>query len=358
MTRLKLQPETKIGDRDGKIIAQISPEFSVIPWRLNQWSKITLSLNRRDPKLKPEFFTPGNRIILTFDNGLPNWGGVLDYPEEWDPDSYKITAYSPEWILQWRTTDRGRYFERQAAGEIATALLQEANGIADTGIQVRKMVSGITAHSVEYHFKDLYKIYTDSLAKISGEEFWIDTVHRDGRIYFELYWEVDRGAYKGDKVLLTEGRNISDLTLRKQGPIVNYWSLAGSGDSWGPDRLYAFSQSPNSISRYGLRMDAAIYSDVVMPETLNLAAESKLRETQYATNRWSVKALNISPALFASYDVGDTVRMIAPSYGWDGSDQMIRVISRLYDPTTGECILIVEEDTDPHRDGQYIPPRV
>jgi hypothetical protein len=40
------------------------------------------------------------------------------------------------------------------------------------------------------------------------------------------------------------------------------------------------------------------------------------------------------------------VRLITPSYGFNGYDEAVRVLMREFDPGSGRCTLVVEEPLD------------
>ena len=52
-------------------------------------------------------------------------------------------------------------------------------------------------------------------------------------------------------------------------------------------------------------------------------------------------AVNSKPALFADYGLGDSVRVILPSFGFGGTDESVRILAREFDPNSGACGLVV-----------------
>ena len=81
-----------------------------------------------------------------------------------------------------------------------------------------------------------------------------------------------------------------------------------------------------------------------LPTVTRKKTQALLEASKKPGKRWSIEVQNVKPALFSSYDVGDSVRLVAPSFGWDGFDGFISIEARYYDPTTRECVLVVEED--------------
>lgn len=337
-----------VGDRFGNVIAELTGELGPVSWRLNEVGKASLIMPRDDPKATEKNLRFGNRVIILFDNGLPNWGGIIDTPRTWDTDgSITATFYSAEQILGYRITDKGRYFDAQTPGGILQALLQEANAIRATGILPGTIGGGSSLHYPDYHFKDLLTILTDSITgRLSDHEFYIEPILSGGviRFYLSLYSRLGRVK---SGVALVEGRNLTDIKLREEGPLVNYWALAGGvtggGDSWGDDRITAIRENEESIGKYGLRQDSEITPDVVIQATLDANADKNLAETKEPTNLWDLKAISAAPAEYSAYHIGDTVRLFAPSYGFGGTNTTIRLTEREYDPASGFCRIVCEE---------------
>ena len=74
-----------------------------------------------------------------------------------------------------------------------------------------------------------------------------------------------------------------------------------------------------------------------------LPTNTRLAETKQPRNRLRVDAVNLAPARFQDYDVGDRVRVILYNYGFDGLDTNFRVITREYHVKKGYCRLILDE---------------
>jgi hypothetical protein len=93
---------------------------------------------------------------------------------------------------------------------------------------------------------------------------------------------------------------------------------------------------------YGMREDSEIYSGVIYGTTLDTHAATVIKKSARPSRKVSLGATNTAPALFASYDVGDSVRLILPSFNYD---QAVRVMAREFNPASGGCALVVEEKT-------------
>lgn len=334
-----------VATRSGNKLAEIDADVLNVSWRLNEIGKCEFTVAANNPKATAANLRFNNRVILQFDNGLPDWGGIIVPPRKWDGYDITVTALSAEAILKTRTTDRGRYFTSQTVGAIYQALIEEANAVSDTGIAIGSIFAGGDTHSPDYHFKSLFSIIQDSLSKrLSTMDFSITPTVTSTTVSFLANWHLTRGTTKTNVVLL-QGNNVQPLSLAEQGTIVNYWHTAGSGASWGADRLTADAFDSASIALYGLQEGSAIYGDVSEEGTLQTNANNLLSESAYPYNLFTVQAINAAPGYFADYDVGDIITLQAHNIGFGGTDTTVRVIAREFFPKDEICNLVVQEQT-------------
>jgi hypothetical protein len=338
-----IRPRTLIGDHFGRVLAEVNPTMSTLQWKLNDVSKVNLTISRTDPQVVEYNFLPGNRIFIEPGNGLPPWGGILDPPETWTVDELKTTAYSGEEVLRHRQTDRGRYFLDASPGFIFRSVITEALDRAPMNLAIGTVENVKSQHSPEYHLKDLLYICQNSLVRIADTDFWVQPTLDDGKINFTAHLYAYRGVERPNVVFI-DGHNVADLKLKRQGPIVNSWDTAGSGTGWGDtDRAYSHREDAASIARYGLRQGSSIHADILLQGTLDETTDFLLDETKDPRNRWSMTVTDTKPAAFEDYDIGDVCRLIAPDFGWNGFDGYVRVLSRNYDPRDDKCALVVED---------------
>jgi len=342
LTQTKTNLRVTVGDLTGRRLAEINPELKVISWRRNKVAKIPIAMSRGDTHLTEPNLRPGNRILIEFDNGLPPWGGIIDPPSKWTLDTYKTNGYSAEQLLFHRQTDRGRYFDAARASYIFKSVLEEAEAFVPEIIEIGSIQDEAELYYPDYHFESLMKV-AESLVNLAGIDFWIRPALVEGRIVFYAHMAQQRGSLKSG-VLLQEGLNIAEITLDEQGPVQNDWATAGSGQGWGDQRIYSAARDASSVSRYGLRQAAGIFSSIVDQATLDSNTAALLAASKQPGNRWAIEVQNAKPALFAAYDIGDIVRLVAPSFGWNGFDGYVSVEARYFDPLTEECVLVVEED--------------
>lgn len=335
-----------LGDRFGRVLTEIQPDIGRISWRLNDVGKVSFLLRTADPKATEHNLRFGNRIYIDFDNGLPAWGGVIDVPRSWGAGVVRVNAYSGEYILSHRQTVKERKFESQTAGEIFKALILEANLQEDTGIVPNDIWTGGAAYSMSFHYANLLTAIRDELCKkLSGAEFAILPQLADGRIYFAADFYEDRGRTL-QNVVLIEGHNTANESLIEQGPIVNWVQAAGSGNSWGDDRLTSQVLDPDSIAIYGLRQGSGVFGEIDIQSTLDAQAATILDDLKDPQDVITIASQNREPALFADYDIGDQVRVLLNSYGFGGLYKTVRIHTREYDPGSGLCDLVVEAGSD------------
>ena len=332
-----------VGDKSGTTLAELSPDIGTIPWRLNKVGKVKFSLAVTDPKATQDNLRLGNRVLIEFDNGLPNWGGVIDVPRKWDGSNIVCRAYSGDYLFKYRTTDKGRYFSGASAGTIFQKLIQETNAVENTGVVIGDIYTGGSGHSPSYHFKNLLDIFQKSLTKrLSTSDFDFIPSESGGRIIFTANFYQSKGRDK-TQWSLSQGANLTKIRLVEQGLIINSWDVAGEGTNWGSSRLTANDQNSDSIALYGLRQGSKVYSDVSIQTTLDDHAENLLDDSGNPYNIFELEVADKEPAFFADYDLGDTMTLIAPDFGFGGTKTTVRILDRSFDPASGLCDLVVQE---------------
>jgi hypothetical protein len=330
-----------------RIIAQLEGEIGPTSWRKNDVGRSSLTISKTDPKAIADNLRFGNHVLIAFSNGLPNWGGVIQPPLKWDGSSITAELDSAEVILGWRQTDKGRYFTATVVGTIFSSLVNEANSVSPTGISVGSNTwQGGTAHSPDYHFKDLLQICKESLTgRLEDCDFYLTADESGGYIVYTANLVESRGSDKSETVALIEGHNLTPMRLEQQGPLWNSWDIVGEGTGWGDYRLTAHEENASSISTYGLRQNSAMYPDIKLQATLDSTAAKHVSEEANPHNVWTLEAVNKAPALFSAYDVGDTVKLHSHNFGFGGTNASVKILTREYVPQTDTCRLTVRETT-------------
>ena len=330
-----------IGDIHGQIIA--SPRWTVrrASWELNGIGSAELYVSTRDPWALPEILRFGNRILIYMPNGLPAWGGVLDPPMTWRNGEIAVRAYGIESLLKGVLTDRGRYFDGASVGAIFRAILQEAHA-DEMGITIGEVWMGGGLHSPAYHLRDLWWIISESLHGLEGCDVAFIPQERAGRIVWTASLMERRGSDRSDSVTLSEGRNIADgVSVSQQGPIYNEIVAIGAGTSWGEERPIITARDEASVSLFGRRQQAVLYSGASELATLEANATEAVRQNAWPRMRFTLPVLDAEPGRWRVYDLGDAVRLRMPSVAW-GYDGRVRVLAREW-REGNTCRLVVEE---------------
>jgi len=333
-----------IGDINGRVLTEINPYVHRVSWRHNAIGSTVFTMARTDPKLSEEYFNEGNRVLLAFDNGLQEWGGVLTGARDWTDSSVSFEAYSAEWVLATRRTPRSRYFSDAQVGTILSSLIQEANVFYPTGLKLGNIWQGGAAHSPDYHYKSLYDVVAESLVgNLSAGAFDVTPALEGGVIEFYVNLYERKGGDKTN-VALVEGQNISAVRYREIDEIVNTWHMAGEGDGWTDDaRVYATVLEGASVGRHGMREDFELRSGVVQQATIDQTAAKRLQETAWPTRVLGLSVTNSPPARFRDYGIGDTVTCRLPSYGFNGVRGTFEVRAREFFPSDGAADLVLVE---------------
>lgn len=333
-----------VGDKSGRVLDELAADVKMVNWRLNKVGKAKFSIAAVDPKATSTNLKYGNKIFMEFENGLPDWGGVIDPPMIWDRDLITVEAYSGEYLFKYRITDKGRYFSNETVGEIYESLIDETNAVQDTGVAPdTALFKGGPTHSPDYHFKSLLTIFQESLTgRLSTYDFEIVPRLVGGNIAFTAKLYQSKGSDKSNLALIQD-KNLGLIKLKEQGPIINSWDMAGEGTDWGPSRLTSPAFDQTSFDDYGLRQWSAIFGDVKEQATLDNHADTALEKSKSPTNIFTLTALDENPVGYSGYGVGDIINLVAPSYGFGGTDTLVRLLSREFAPRTGHCTLIVQE---------------
>jgi hypothetical protein len=98
-----------------------------------------------------------------------------------------------------------------------------------------------------------------------------------------------------------------------------------------------------SVAKYGLLEDSTVYSDVSEPATLEMHARNTITQQSEPRRIFTLPVTDDEPGTFGSYDLGDTVKATIPTFGFGGYEGALRILAREYDPATGACNLVVEE---------------
>jgi hypothetical protein len=333
-----------VADVNGRVLTEINPEIQRVSWRWNAAGGVSFVMAATDPKLREEYFVDGNRVLLQFDNGLPDWGGVLTGARDWNGSSVAFGAVSGEWILSTRRTARARYFTEAQVGTILTQILQEAEAYYPTGLRPGNIWQGGSAHSPEYHRASLYDVVADDLVgNMSAGAFDVTPSLESGRILFSVNLYQRKGVDRPG-VALVENQNITGIRYREIDEAINTWHMAGEGDGWEDDsRVYATALNSESVTRHGMREGSEVLSGVTEQSALDAIAAKRLSETAWPTRVLGLTVRDGPPGRYRDYGIGDAVTCRLHSFGFGGVDGLFEVRAREFFPDSGTTDLVLLE---------------
>jgi hypothetical protein len=335
-------------DKSGSSLGEfIDAEFKSALWRFGRTGTASYSFSPKGSKTSRSNLRPGNRALIKFADGLPDWGGILDWPIILGSGrDVEISFYEADHLLDWRVSGQNEVFSGTVTGAIISALMQTANATYATGIYMGDIYSGGTAHTRDYHYVPLLDAIRD-LHNESGYDYAVMPVLVNGKLVFDLYWYESRGTDRRDNLALIEGVNVGEISVAEQGPIYNRIIVIGKGDDWSSSRPVKFAESTESRSYYGLRESPKFYLDIDDATTLQAIADALLAASEWPYVRMTLTGVtDDDPAPFSTYHIGDILILEAlQTYGEFSYNIPVRILARerLAD---GTCTLEVEEWRD------------
>lgn len=333
-----------VADVAGRVLTEIRPAIHRVAWRWNATGSLSFSLAKTDPKLREEYFVGGNRIMLQFSNGLPDWGGVITGAQDWSDAAVTLEGYSGAWALAQRRTGRGRVFQETTAGAILTALLQEADAVYAAGLRAGNIWQGGGVYNREYVRQTLYDVVTDDLVGAGAVgAFDVTPALENGYIVFYVNLYERQGADRPG-VALVESRNVTGIRYRKIDEAINVWHMAGEGDGWTDTaRAYATATNEESMGRHGMREGSEVRSGETSQSALEATAASRVAATAWPVRVLGLTVMDDAPGRFRDYGVGDAVTARLHSYDFNGVNGLFEVRGREFFPAEGTADLVLLE---------------
>jgi hypothetical protein len=330
-----------VGDPFGRVLGELGADVMGVAWKLNDYGQARFVLPRTSATVTETLLRPGNRVLVQFSNGLPDWGGMLDLPRKWKDGRIDLVAYSGERLFADRVTAAGLYFTNETPGSIFTTLLNEVD---ISGLSIGEVWTGGDPITIDYHYRTLYDVFARSLAgQVGGGDWSVTAGLAGGQIVFRANYYQRRGVDHGRRLALIEGVNLAETGLQEQGTLINEWVAAGGGTSWESGaRIYATARDEASITSYGLRQRGEVRVDISDQDTLNQKVAVALAESKEPRAIVDPVALDLPPARWGQYDVGDTVWMELYEAGFGGYAASVRIKAREFLPGRGVCSLVVE----------------
>jgi hypothetical protein len=332
-----------VAAKDRVLLAEIQPYVQSVIWRLNGINEAHFTIAANDSKATKLLLGMGNHFYAKFSNGLPDWGGVIDHPMEWSNDgTIVVDARGPQFELENRYTGKNEAYTALSPGEILSGLILNTNAMRDTGIRMGTVWTGGGTHTVAFHHQKLYDVIREQCCeRLADADYEVAPSISGNVITYTLNYVETRGSQK-EGVALIEGHNAFGVCYSEQGPITNSWYIIGSGATWGGARPVGHAQNDDSIATYGLYEGVESYGDISSETMLNAIATNRLGVTDTPRIRVSARVIDKAPAKFSAYSVGDTIRCIMHTKGFDGLDGYVRVTAREYNPNENTCSLVLE----------------
>jgi len=336
------------GDRFGRILGEITPQIDSLSWILNRAGKTKVIISRKSNDFDPTLLRFGNRIYIDPGNGLPPWGGVFDLPRTWPNYGVVLTCYGIEHQYQTRVTDKNAVFYNRQAGDIFELLILREENKDPMGVTIGAIWKGGSAHGPRYNHISMWDVLDYSIRRMERCDFRFIPYLDSGFIKFRAEFYQIAGANKTSSVAIHEGRNAGAATeVEELGTLINRHYAISEGSVWDQTRLITVVQDQSSISKYGLRETAQVYSGTSMQSTLEMQGRNVIRLNSEARRYFRLPVTNHSPGAFADYDLGDVIGCKLPSFGFSGYDHEVRVLARDFSPSNGTCEILVEEQNEP-----------
>lgn len=333
-----------IGDITGRVIGELSVELGPISWRLNNFGRAQFTISRKDSKATRDFLGFGNRVLFQFDNGLPEWGGIIDPDRQWTSDGKIVcTAYGGEYLLGTRATEQTSLHEGVTIGAVFEDIILRMNAIEETGIVLGDVWKGGAVHSPEYHYDNILDVIKDDLLELEAADFELQASLSNGKIVFTANLRERLGSIKRNVALL-EGRNLALVELGERGPIVNVAYATGSRADWDDIREIGFSIDATSVADFGRREVTVQHSETEQGPSLDNIAQVEVDANRNPREILMLDAVDLSPARFADCGLGDTIRVWLYSYGFSEYDHLMRIVGREYYPATNLCRIVAMRD--------------
>lgn len=323
----------QVADRTGRFIGELQPwgTLQQVMWRHDTYGTASMLLSGDVHRRAPHLLERGNRVHIRFTNDtLPSWGGVIDPPVNPSQWSTSVTFYAAEYLAGTRGYDAHQVFVNQSAGDIVQALW--------TGVSSGELI--FETHNIDRTGEPLHKDFSPQMLEqmLEGVLSMDDDLHyylapkvEGNRLRFTLH--VYRGHRADSEAVFIRGMNLTEVELMEQGPIYNHITLASSGGD--APTTYVISDEA-SIRRYDRRQHFAVAADTdgngLSSQELGRMAAAML--AHYAAPRKKVagRAVDVSPARFGRYELGDRVLVELGELGGDPQNAMAVIEAMEYRP--------------------------
>lgn len=325
--------EVLVGDKNGRIRKELNVRPDQLIYDLDDIGQVTFLMSKTDPDLIEDYLRFGNTILVRLDNGLEDWGGILDDPREWGDSSVKVTAYDARLRFDWRETGWQELYTGKTVADIFSSVFANANDVAPLNIGLGYVWPGEQTFDIEYNSASLRQVFDDIVNNMDAGNWDVTAEKVDGSIVFTTNLYQKKGVFRSNVAFENgHGGNISSVNFRETSRIVNYWKIAGDGDGFAPaDRNFVTAINEDSINIHDLRQKSEAVSGVTDINTLQLIADNRLAQTAWPKSLLGLTVSNAAPGAFDKFDIGDTGVCNLFDFGINGSFQgTVRIIGGVY----------------------------
>jgi len=348
------RPVIEVATPTGDFIGRIAGETGPVSWRTDDYGRMTLTMPAAMAAAQRELIEYGNQIMLTWDNDLPAWVGVIDVPRENTPGRTVVHAYSLEYTLGWSLTRRYDVYRDEQPDQVLTRLVELA-GRTD----IRAYNAGSVAEPVgEVIFSyDTLLEAAERLRKRNDRLHWFIAQEGGRDVLRPSLWTYY--GYRRDRradIRLVEGHNLINVETVDQGPLFNDVTVAAgnddpTADASGQQGLVYGIYHP---SRYGQRQRFVPLPEVEVDLTTgNTLAElvrvlgplAQAEYDRYARPRLRYRGtcINRPPARFGSYTLGDLVTVELSGFNRRWVELDVVVVGMEFDPESGLLTVVGEQ---------------
>ena len=333
----------QIFNRDGYHLTDIAADADR-SWLIGKYGRCSFTLPVISPKCREYYLGFGNYVLIEHPS-LPAWGGMIDTPRKWGNNKVEVTAYTPEYILNYRLSGYDNL--KITPGSMFVKAIDIANKVDDTRLFRGGPIDETgTPISFELRMDNLYEFIKD---KIGGAGYeWIIKPRVDGnRLLFEasLYEKFVQTL----DFSLVDGVNIelNNDALVEDGLIYSIMNGIGKAPSWGQRRKYR-AEDAESGSRYGYR-EGKVDVDKNGVSAVQEYAEKQLKKDKQPKRKFDLSAIDKSDT-FKYLNLGNVLHVNMSVCGFIGDTigavADIRITGMSYLENKGVVRLICEEYSD------------
>lgn len=317
-------------DRSGKRIGFLRASVQRW-WTLNEYGQATFEISVNDPKANAKYLRFGNWILIRHPK-LPDWGGVIDTPRDWDYSRgvITVTAYGGEYLLSFRRPESGEHAQvlNGSPGANFTEIIAIANRAEDLNIRIGEIEDEKEARETKLIATNPSGLYDDvvALAEDAGFDWDISpALDSNGRMYWKANWRKHRG--KTRTFVLQDTLHLTgDLSLSEQGKIINDLLVVGDGNSSNKTPKSNPPVDDASRDSYGLRQGTETVSTKDSDSTLKATGEVRLAYWKQPRSTLTPTVLDVGAA-FENIEIGDSIPVRLSragfaekgGFGWTGT---------------------------------------